>query len=60
MIMQGTVNFTLEELDGVPTDVVSGFEKTTDDGKEIYKVPFKTTDIFPVVSQIPFLCRHFR
>jgi Zn-dependent oligopeptidase len=50
----GHVTFTLEELDGLPADVVSGFPKrTNEDGKEVYDVPFKSTDIFPVVRVLP-------
>lgn len=46
---QGVVSFTLEELKGVPEDVVSGYAKRTEDGKELYDVTHKTPDIFPVV-----------
>lgn len=51
------MSFTEEELKGVPKDVVSGYEKKAEDGKELYAVPFKTTDIFPVVSQNAKLTR---
>lgn len=44
----GTVSFTLAELEGVPKDVVSGYIKRASDGQELYDVPFRTTDIFPV------------
>ncbi|KAI9509217.1 Metalloprotease [Russula earlei] len=44
----GTVSFTLEELKGVPKDVISGYAKRTEDGKELYDVTHKTPDIFPV------------
>jgi hypothetical protein len=47
---QGVVTFTLEELKGVPADVVSGYTKRQDGSKEVYDVTFKTPDIFPVVS----------
>jgi len=53
---KGTVSFTLEELEGVPADVVSGYTKRTDDsGKEVYDVTFKTPDIFPIFkfAEIP-------
>jgi hypothetical protein len=46
---QGVVSFTLKELKGVPEDVVSGYAKRTEDGKELYDVTHKTPDIFPVV-----------
>lgn len=54
---QGTVTFTLEELKGVPEDVLSGYTKT-DDGK--YTVTFKTPDIFPLVRTrvVTFLHLH--
>ncbi|KAI0004463.1 Metalloprotease [Russula compacta] len=44
----GFVSFTLEELKGVPKDVISGYAKRTEDGKELYDVTHKTPDIFPV------------
>ncbi|KAI0789664.1 metallopeptidase MepB [Abortiporus biennis] len=53
---KGVVTFTLEELKGVPEDVISGYTKRTDDsGKEVYDVPHKTTDIFPLFkfAEIP-------
>ena len=43
------MNFTLEELKGVPEDVVSGYPKREEDGKTLYDVTFKTPDIFPLV-----------
>jgi hypothetical protein len=46
---QGIVSFTLEELKGVPEDVISGYAKRTEDGKELYDVTHKTPDIFPLV-----------
>jgi len=42
------VSFTLEELKGVPEDVISGYAKRTVDGKELYDVTHKTPDIFPL------------
>ncbi|KAL4250649.1 peptidase M3 family protein [Abortiporus biennis] len=46
---KGVITFTLEELKGVPEDVISGYTKRTDDaGKEVYDVTHKTPDIFPV------------
>ncbi|TDL22641.1 Metalloprotease [Rickenella mellea] len=44
----GKILFTLEELKGVPADVISGFPKQTEDTKELYEVTHKTTDIFPI------------
>jgi hypothetical protein len=46
---QGFVSFTLQELEGVPQDVISGYTKRTEDGKELYDVTHKTPDIFPLV-----------
>ncbi|KAH8104630.1 metallopeptidase MepB [Cristinia sonorae] len=45
---KGTISFTLEELEGVPADVVSGYVKRQEDGKDLYDVTFKTPDIFPI------------
>jgi hypothetical protein len=48
----GHVALSAAELVGVPPDVVAGYPKrTTLDGTEVYDVPFKTTDIFPVLKQ---------
>ncbi|KAI0059531.1 metallopeptidase MepB [Artomyces pyxidatus] len=44
----GSVSFTLDQLKGVPADVVSGFTKRTEGDKELYDVTHKTPDIFPV------------
>ncbi|EGN98007.1 hypothetical protein SERLA73DRAFT_109304 [Serpula lacrymans var. lacrymans S7.3] len=44
----GHVTFTLEELEGVPADVISGFTKRTEGSQEVYDITFKTPDIFPV------------
>ncbi|EMD39827.1 hypothetical protein CERSUDRAFT_81164 [Gelatoporia subvermispora B] len=44
----GVVSFTLEELKGVPGDVISGYPKRTEGTKEVYDVTFKTPDIFPI------------
>ncbi|KAG6917455.1 hypothetical protein DXG01_002432 [Tephrocybe rancida] len=46
----GVISFTEEELKGVPKDVISGYTKRTEDGKEVYDVTYKTPDIFPVVQ----------
>lgn len=46
---QGVISFTLEELKGVPNDVISGYTKRTEGSKEVYDVTHKTPDIFPVV-----------
>ena len=51
---QGFVSFTLEELKGVPKDVISGYARRTEDGKELYNVTHKTPDIFPVVCKSRF------
>jgi Zn-dependent oligopeptidase len=48
------VTFTLEELEGVPADVISGFTKRTEGSKDVYDVTFKTPDIFPIVSCFVF------
>lgn len=45
---KGFVSFTLEELKGVPEDVISGYPKRTEGSKELYNVMHKTPDIFPV------------
>ncbi|GLB38470.1 putative peptidase family M3 [Lyophyllum shimeji] len=44
----GVITFTQEELKGVPKDVISGYTKRTEDGKEVYDVTYKTPDIFPI------------
>ncbi|KAI0822314.1 Metalloprotease [Trametes gibbosa] len=44
----GVVSFTLDELKGVPADVISGYTKRTEGDKEVYDITFKTPDIFPV------------
>lgn len=47
----GFLLFTREQLDGVPDDVVSGFEKVEDsDGTVKYKMTFKYPDLFPVLK----------
>ena len=43
------MSFTLEELKGVPEDVISGYTKREEDGKTLYDVTYKTPDIFPLV-----------
>jgi Zn-dependent oligopeptidase len=45
----GHVALSAAELAGVPPDVVAGYPKA--DGTDVYHVPFKTTDIFPVLKQ---------
>ncbi|KAF8993112.1 zincin [Hymenopellis radicata] len=42
------VRSTPSELDGVPSDVISGYTKRTEDGKELFDVTYKTPDIFPI------------
>jgi Zn-dependent oligopeptidase len=49
----GHITFTREQLEGVPRDVISGYKSHADEaGRDLLDVPFKTTDIFPVVSTI--------
>ncbi|KAG0139858.1 hypothetical protein CROQUDRAFT_54131 [Cronartium quercuum f. sp. fusiforme G11] len=43
----GSIGFNLEELEGVPEDVISGFKKT-DDSKLL--MTFKTPDYIPVIK----------
>ncbi|CCM01864.1 uncharacterized protein FIBRA_03935 [Fibroporia radiculosa] len=43
-----TITFSLDELKGVPADVVSGYTKRTEEGKELYVVTMKLPDIFPI------------
>lgn len=50
ILLKGVVTFTLDELQGVPPDVISGYTKRTEESKEVYDVTFKTPDIFPIVS----------
>ncbi|KAF8208891.1 metallopeptidase MepB [Mycena galopus ATCC 62051] len=45
---KGVVSFTKEELDGVPSDVISGYTKRTEGSTEVYDVTYKTPDLFPV------------
>lgn len=55
--LQGVVSFTLEELKGIPEDVISGYTKRTEGDKELYDITFKTPDIFPVVCSCARNCR---
>ena len=50
-VSQGTVAFTLEELKGIPEDVITGYTKTAgaNGSPDTYAITFKTPDIFPVV-----------
>ncbi|GAA5954703.1 hypothetical protein JCM3765_003862 [Sporobolomyces pararoseus] len=44
--------FTEKELEGVPQDVISGYEKVEKAGEETkYKMTFKTPDYVPVIKQ---------
>jgi Zn-dependent oligopeptidase len=52
---QGSISFTLDELKGVPQDVISSFTKHTEDGKELYDVTYKSLDIHPVVCLQVFI-----
>ncbi|KAF9505096.1 hypothetical protein BS47DRAFT_1374338 [Hydnum rufescens UP504] len=46
---KGTILFTRQELNGVPEDVIKGYNKrTAEDGTELFVVTFKTPDIMPV------------
>ncbi|KDQ07822.1 hypothetical protein BOTBODRAFT_38504 [Botryobasidium botryosum FD-172 SS1] len=49
----GTIEFTLEELKGVPDDVISGYPKVEREGSSeaLYTVTFKTPDIFPIFQR---------
>jgi hypothetical protein len=51
---QGVIAFTLEELDGVPKDVVSGYKKrpAESESQELYEITFKTPDIMPIVRSL--------
>ncbi|KAI0349471.1 Metalloprotease [Trametes cingulata] len=44
----GKVSFTLEELEGVPADVVSGYTKRTEGDKEVYDITFQWPDVIPI------------
>jgi Zn-dependent oligopeptidase len=47
----GHVALSAAELAGVPPDVVAGYQKRTMvDDTELYEIPFKTTDIFPILK----------
>lgn len=46
----GGIWLTLEELDGVPSDVVSGLEKGEGDNKGKVKLSFKYPDLFPTLK----------
>ncbi|KZT23430.1 metallopeptidase MepB [Neolentinus lepideus HHB14362 ss-1] len=45
---KGVVTFTLDELKGVPADIVSGYTKRTENSVDVYDVTHKTPDIFPL------------
>jgi metallopeptidase MepB len=45
----GGLWFTLEELEGVPQDVIDGFEKGTAENADKFKMTFKYTDRLPVM-----------
>ncbi|GAA6017292.1 hypothetical protein JCM11491_000619 [Sporobolomyces phaffii] len=48
---QGFILFTKEELEGVPQEVLDGFEKVEEQGIEKYKMTYKTPDYSPVIKQ---------
>ena len=43
------MTFTLEELEGVPADIISGYPKKTENGVELYTVTHKNPDYSPIV-----------
>ncbi|GAA5933687.1 metalloendopeptidase [Sporobolomyces koalae] len=48
----GSILFTRQELDGVPEDVIQGYERVPQsDGTDTYKMTFKTPDYIPVIKQ---------
>lgn len=47
---QGSIEFTEDELKGVPPTVISTYTKSVKDGRELYTVTHLQPDIFPVVS----------
>ncbi|KAG6856420.1 hypothetical protein H0H87_004639 [Tephrocybe sp. NHM501043] len=51
----GHITFTIEELKGVPHDVVSGYTKRTENETEVYDVTYQTPDIFPIVRLLEIL-----
>ncbi|KAK7468962.1 metalloendopeptidase [Stygiomarasmius scandens] len=49
----GKVTFTLEELDGIPADILNEYTKRVDDsGKEVYEVAFRAPDFQPLQKYI--------
>lgn len=44
------IPFKLEELDGVPQDVIDSFQTIEQDGETLYKMTFKYPDILPVLK----------
>lgn len=57
--MQGHVSFTLQQLKGVPADVLSGYTKRTEGGQEVYDISFQFQDILPLVFRPLFYrCPH--
>ncbi|KDR83280.1 hypothetical protein GALMADRAFT_239146 [Galerina marginata CBS 339.88] len=46
----GHITLTEEELTGVPRDVVSGYAKRSEGGKDVYDVKFKVPDINPILQ----------
>jgi len=48
---KGGIQFTAEELEGVPEDSITGFPKSTDSqGREVHTMSFKTPDYMPVID----------
>ncbi|KAI0822328.1 metallopeptidase MepB [Trametes gibbosa] len=46
----GHISFTLEELKGVPTDVISGYNKRTEGDNDVYDVTFQYPDMLPLLK----------
>ncbi|RFU26363.1 hypothetical protein B7463_g9969, partial [Scytalidium lignicola] len=46
----GGIWFTLEELDGVPQDVIDGLETGTGENEGKYRLTFKYPDLFPLLK----------
>lgn len=63
MPIKGSISFTLDELSGVPQDVMSGYKKLPGENgnPDLYQVSFKTPDITPLVCISIFLyfCPYF-
>ncbi|KZV76419.1 Metalloprotease [Peniophora sp. CONT] len=51
----GSLEFTEDELKGVPATVISGYSKSEKDGRELYTVTHRQPDVLPVLkyAQVP-------